>query len=115
MKPITINLLIKRLRVVRSGMCINDREHILHFINDLENLERARYEIQSFEFKPREEVAKKCEMLLKIQNEQMQNNKRDNSYEFREGYWHALRWVLDDEELNQRAELRLKAETINKF
>jgi hypothetical protein len=97
MKPITINLLIKRLKVVRSGMCINDRERMLHLINELENLERARYEIQASEFRPREEVAKKSEMLLKMQNEQMMNNKRDDSYEFREGYCQALRWVLTDE------------------
>ena len=97
MKPITINLLIKRLRVVRSGMCINDRERMLHLINELENLERARYEIQVSGLKPREEIAKKCETLLKMQNEQMMNNRKDDSYEFREGYWHALRWVLTDE------------------
>jgi len=44
MKQITINLLIKRLRVVRSGMCINDRERMLHLINELERLEKAGYD-----------------------------------------------------------------------
>lgn len=46
MKPITINLLIKRLRVVRSQMCLKDREAMLHLINELENLERAKAEIE---------------------------------------------------------------------
>ena len=45
-KDITLNLLIKRLRVVRSGMCINDRDTMLSLINGLENLERANYKIE---------------------------------------------------------------------
>ena len=44
-KDITLNLLIKRLRVVRSGMCINDREGMLRLINELETLERAGYKM----------------------------------------------------------------------
>ena len=45
-KPITLKLLISRLRVVRSGMCIKDRESMLSLINVLENLERAGYKIE---------------------------------------------------------------------
>jgi hypothetical protein len=47
---ITINLLIKRLRVVRSGLCINDREKMLHLINELERLEKVGYEIEGETF-----------------------------------------------------------------